>query len=250
MIDKHVLSQQGLVLAMREKHVVLLDRSLTLVIVGLAVLACVWNAKVLLLAAWPGRGLEATPSVLDFGVVDQFTVLQARFVVVNHSRVPITLMKMTSGCGCAELRVDKWELPPGESATISAKWDINSARGEASNYISVSYVMQDAEQQIVLETKADVVPDMGYTPERLHFVRNTIPQSQQIAFLPRFPKEMRIVKVSCTHKAFTARLQGERQARVTFRPLEWANEANGQLYLIVETTNPRERIVYVPIRVV
>lgn len=203
--------------------------------------------------AWRGEaevGLIAARPIHDGGEVEQGVKLSHEFLLVNRMGQTLTIKEVIKSCSCTEATCEPKELRPGEQTVLRAVWEVGGSRGKSG--VSIFVVAELPDESLVgteLVMRATVKPDIEYAPAALEFSPGN--EKQSIRFSPGTLKEFSLKGVSCTHRAFTARLvPGTTDTvEVTFQPNLW-NADLGRGELRVETTSPHEPVCSIPLTVV
>lgn len=61
--------------------------------------------------------------IFDFGEVNEGTIVQHTFKFTNTGKVPLTIMKARSSCGCTVPEWPEAPIPPGGRGEIKVKFD-------------------------------------------------------------------------------------------------------------------------------
>lgn len=201
----------------------------------------------------PIAPLVATQAVIDRGMVDQHSIVSADFEVRNASSDLLEIKHLTLGCEkCTKAKVADEVIFPGDCAMVHCEWDTGADRGESGATVVVHYTSHpdDRRGRLKLQIRGFVKRDFNVEPSRLHFDRHSARKS--VECWANRNKSISVVRVSCTHAAFMAQLSDEgRQISVTFDaakwvPDEWRTEPP-HAELVVETDNPYERLIRVPL---
>ncbi len=68
---------------------------------------------------------------LDFGVIEEGTILLDSFTVTNTGVIPYQIRSVRTSCDCTVLRYPKSPLQPGKTATIRVEFDSQGKAGLA-----------------------------------------------------------------------------------------------------------------------
>lgn len=66
----------------------------------------------------------------NFGRVVKGDTVKTTFVMRNEGKNPLIIRKIQPSCGCTASKVDKWEIPAGDSATIEIEFNTLGREGE------------------------------------------------------------------------------------------------------------------------
>ena len=104
----------------------------------------------------------------DFGRIAPNAIVSHRFKVTNTGSAPLTISRMTAGCGCTTTLVGKETLAPGESTELEVAFNPAGNRGPVQKTVEV--VSDDAlEPNQTLTFQADVLPVVLPDPEVVRF---------------------------------------------------------------------------------
>jgi hypothetical protein len=198
------------------------------------------------------RTLEADEATIDVGTFGQGEVAHLRFTLTNHGKQPVKLLRIDPSCGCTKARPSREHIPPGESVTIQADWELGGSRGETSTQLSVAFIEDDAEELEILwlTAVADVQPDIHFQPTQVQFTLGT-PAESVVQLIPGRMQEFKVLDAwSSTPGILVQPLVGRREIMVSFDPTGWKpSKRVGQQPLIsIKTNSPNEPVINVPIR--
>lgn len=121
------------------------------------------------------RGVPAEPQSLvfaqrrfDFGTVQDGTTVEATFEFSNDSDTSITIVDVHSSCGCTAATPSKTTYDPGESGSISAKFNTTNRLGHQIKYVTLTTDEPD-NPRYTLEIAGDVISDLFLSPKALSF---------------------------------------------------------------------------------
>ena len=78
------------------------------------------------------------PYVWDFGSARAGDILEHEFILSNDSAKDLAVKDVTTSCGCTVSEIKNKLLKPGESTTVSVKFDTKGYSGAATQFIYVS----------------------------------------------------------------------------------------------------------------
>ncbi len=95
-----------------------------------AKIVCVFLAfgSITLQAANPVIALEGKDT-LDFGAFPANIRQSGTFKILNQGNAPLKIINLRKTCGCAAVKIDKQEIKPGDSATLTAEVLADSITG-------------------------------------------------------------------------------------------------------------------------
>lgn len=134
---------------------------------------------------------------------------------------------------------------------MSITWEIGTKRGKIGTNVEVFYIKSigDAPRKVTTKLIADVMPDLYYSPEELHFCRGRA-SKQSIIFSPGSLARCEVLDAQCTHRAFQLSLnRAERMLDIIFDPKLWSQDMESA-QVIVKTNSPNEPICRIPLWVV
>lgn len=74
-------------------------------------------------AAFPEAGLTLLSDEIDMGSFEATETRMGSVTVRNDGDSPLTIVRVTSDCGCTVPSYPRGQLMPGDTATISVKFD-------------------------------------------------------------------------------------------------------------------------------
>ena len=81
-----------------------------------------------------------TPDTIYFNGVQEGDVLKGNIKFVNRTEQPVQLMHVRTSCGCTVADYNRDPGPPGESASISYKWNTRGFKEHSSKTITLEFV--------------------------------------------------------------------------------------------------------------
>jgi hypothetical protein len=104
----------------------------------------------------------------DFGSVPRGPTLTHHFRVVNKTRTPVSISKVSVSCGCVTASALKTYLKPGEETAVMARMDTTRFTGPKSVTIHVQFDRPNFEE-VRLWVQANGRNDFNLSPEMLAF---------------------------------------------------------------------------------
>ncbi len=95
----------------------------------------------------------------DFGTVNEGDVVEHTFRFTNTGKIPLTILKCRSSCGCTVPEWPEEPIPPGGTGEIKAKFDTEGKMKEQKKTITVTANTYPNETKIML--KGMVTPVKG-----------------------------------------------------------------------------------------
>lgn len=74
----------------------------------------------------------------EFGTVNEGTIVEHTFKFTNTGKVPLTIMKARSSCGCTVPEWPEEPIPPGGTGEIKAKFNTEAKTGNQEKRITVT----------------------------------------------------------------------------------------------------------------
>lgn len=108
----------------------------TLLAILLAVTACTVVAKS------PGR-IELSTTNFDFGTISNRKAVSQAFTVRNTGQGELSIVGVSTSCGCTTAQIDKQQLAPGETAQLTVTFDPQVHNGATGEFVRVVYVRSD-----------------------------------------------------------------------------------------------------------
>lgn len=93
----------------------------------------------------------------DFGTVNEGDVVKHTFKFTNSGKVPLTILKCRSSCGCTIPEWPEEPIPPGGTAEITAKFNTEGKIREQKKSITVTANTYPNETKVLL--KGVVTPE-------------------------------------------------------------------------------------------
>jgi|LakMenEpi03Aug12_release.lakeMendotaPanAssembly.Ray.scaffolds.fasta_scaffold615282_1 hypothetical protein len=87
----------------------------------------------------------------DFGTVNEGDVVEHTFRFTNTGKIPLTILKCRSSCGCTVPEWPEEPIPPGGTGEIKAKFDTEGKIKEQKKTITVTANTYPNETKIMLK---------------------------------------------------------------------------------------------------
>jgi hypothetical protein len=95
----------------------------------------------------------------NFGDIKEGEVVSHRFKFINTGKVPLTILRATSSCGCTVPEWPEDPIPPGGSGELTAKFNSDGRTGEQKKLIKVEANTYPNETN--LKIISNVIPKKG-----------------------------------------------------------------------------------------
>lgn len=96
----------------------------------------------------------------DFGEVNEGEIVNHKFKFTNVGKVPLTILKCISSCGCTIPEWPEEPIPPGGTGEITAKFNTEGKDGEQKKYVKIMANTYPNETKVLL--KGIVAPVKGH----------------------------------------------------------------------------------------
>lgn len=90
-------------------------------------------------------------SEFDFGEVTEGAVVEHKFKFTNTGKVPLTILKARSSCGCTIPEYPEEPIPPGGSSEITAKFNTEGKHNQQKKIIHITANTYPAETSVLLK---------------------------------------------------------------------------------------------------
>ena len=197
----------------------------------------------------PKPVLMFSPEKILFGSVLQ-GIERGKAVVTNVSTKPVEITSISKGCDCAEVRIARGKLLPGEQREITFHWDTRGRRGDNAISIGVFYTMEnDPKERIAtLMIEAAVTPDFEVSSKKLVFFSNR-QEAHQFTLTTARDSPVEIKGVIIHHPAFSSKISSDGQSVViSFDPEKWTDDVRF-IVAQVPTTSENEPVFRLPISI-
>jgi len=159
-----------------------------------AKLFCVFSAFgcIALLADNPVIALEGKDT-LDFGTFPANTHQSGTFKILNKGDAVLKIINLRKTCGCAAVKIDKQEIKPGDSATLTAEVLADSISGPFSKNLYVE--SNDPNQRFLqLNFTGRAVPLLTVYPKNFLYM-GTLTAGKEYVYKFRIDTERDAVKL-------------------------------------------------------
>ena len=87
----------------------------------------------------------------DFGQATEGDIVEHRFKFTNTGKVPLTILKARSSCGCTIPEYPEEPIPPGGTGEITAKFNTEGKHNEQKKIIHVTANTYPSETSVLLK---------------------------------------------------------------------------------------------------
>ena|GEM_PF-2535338 len=111
------------------------------------------------------RNVIVTPSTLNFGqvrVVD--SPLSLSFDIENTSDKPLSILDITSGCGCTVIDIPQEPILPKERKSFAVKVDLYGRSGEFLNIVRIETASHDS---LFVDIRGTIVTDIWFSGQSI-----------------------------------------------------------------------------------
>ncbi|MCB1063898.1 MAG: DUF420 domain-containing protein [Verrucomicrobiae bacterium] len=164
------------------------------------------------IASSSGGALTFSPEVFEYEADEGESEMTATFVARNTGTAPVKLTKLDSSCSCLSVDADIREIPPGETATITAIFDIEKLTGEAEKSI---YVTSDAPEmkESRLAVRVTIPAVIAIEPMTVKWAVGESPESREIIFRVLRDKPIRVTEIKSSRDSVAAVLETVEEGR-------------------------------------
>lgn len=151
----------------------------TIILASLAMLLTVGNPA-------PTQASTNAPSLVcdapmfDFGNRYNTEEIPHTFVIQNKGVAPLVISQVRTGCGCTQAQLDRTTIPPGESASLSARLALRKHIGPKQTAIYLH--TNDPDHPVFLcQFKGVAIPEVEITPAMLNIGITPQPSNQTVS---------------------------------------------------------------------
>ncbi len=87
----------------------------------------------------------------DFGEVTEGAVVEHKFKFTNTGKVPLTILKARSSCGCTIPEYPEEPVPPGGTSEITAKFNTEGKHSQQKKIIHITANTYPSETSVMLK---------------------------------------------------------------------------------------------------
>ena len=205
-------------------------------------------AGMILAATFAARGeLFWESSAQEFERTPGDGSVEAHYSFKNIGSTPVTILRISSSCGCTVAQTDKKTYLPGESGQITARFSFGNRKGLQRKVIAVG-LSDGTEKQLALNVS--ILEPLTVRPNLLlwRVGENATPKTVQLTSAKGVPLKIR--SVSSSSPRVTAELQPKADAfdyTVTVAPVDTAEKLS--TIVMIETDYPPDAPKSYPVHV-
>lgn len=189
---------------------------------------------------WPTTKIEGTSKLGE----DYFS---ATFSFTNHGDKPVSILSVSTSCGCTTATAEKKIYAPGETGEIKARLDVRGRQGVQERTILVT--TDDAPQSPTVLTLHVQVPELAeVTPRLLVWSRNSPSTPKEVTVTAGTNVEITLREVSSSDtfsvEQFVDACGSKYHLRIV--PRSTASPLRSEIRLKIEAVvgHPEERVIY------
>ncbi len=173
----------------------------------------------------------------NFGVRRDNETVVHQFVVKNTGDEPLAITRVKASCGCTAVTSSASSIPPGESATINARFTLRGRKGNQQKSITVESNDPDT-PRLTLCLKGEIVIEVALDPRYLNFrqVHKDSVSTQRVALVSLRP-DVRITDVRSDTAAYEATIDPDGRG-LTVRTVPPLNEGLVRGLIVATTDHP------------
>lgn len=203
-------------------------------------------------AAWAQTPrLVVDQPVYDFGESDNSQVIEHTFTLRNEGDATLHITQTRSSCGCTVAQLSAQEIEPGQSATLTGRFNLAGRSGRQQSVITVTTDdPQNPSQQLSMQ--GDVSQPVTIRPARIFFGQLSSQQDAErtVDITSRPGEELDIQSIDPLPPHLEAEWVTSEPGRshtITVRTQPPLPAGLLQATLRVHTTHPRRPVIEVPI---
>ena len=109
-----------------------------------------------------------TPQVIDFGTVQEDSLLQGSILFMNTGSDPITIRNVRTSCGCTVAQVSKKECAPEDTMEVSFSFNTKGFGGLVRKSVSILFQENDIENANFM-IQANIIQVVDVQPKNFRF---------------------------------------------------------------------------------
>ncbi len=189
----------------------------------------------------------------DFGTILRGTVVDHKVTIQNTGNEPLVLGEIEASCGCTGTLLSQKEVRPGGTGTLSISFNSRNFTGAVHKTVAV-HSNASNQPRLVIEFSAQVIDEILITPAHLWFKDAEVKRKSRVVLAVRNngKEVLRLTGWRCALGGITVTLPAEAIAQgesaeivAEFTPSKAAPILSDGMFL--ETSNPRQPEVFVPI---
>ncbi|MHC4640007.1 MAG: M56 family metallopeptidase [Planctomycetota bacterium] len=127
------------------------------------------ESEVRLAASGDGPRIKFESLVCDLGQIPSKTKHVCEFKFTNTGNEVLEITKVRSTCGCIISKLTKKQFAPGESETLQATYQSSARTEKVKKYVFV-YSNDEANPEVILTVKAEILIKVAHEPKRFNLV--------------------------------------------------------------------------------
>jgi hypothetical protein len=196
---------------------------------------------ILLLAGTSGLAapkIVCEASEFNFGVRRDDETVVHQFVLKNEGDAPLAITRVKASCGCTAVKSSASSIPPGESATIDARFTLRGRRGKQQKSIMVE--SNDPQNpRLRLWLKGEIVVEVALEPRYVNFrqMHKDSVATQTVELVSLRP-HVRIINIKTDTTAYEATIDPDGRG-LTVRTVPPLKEGLVRGRIVVTTDHPK-----------
>lgn len=116
--------------------------------------------------AEPAPNIVVNEPVFNFGEKDESLSVEHTFEILNDGDLSLVISKTKTSCGCTVANISRKIIPPGETATLKAVFNLKNKRGNQAKNITIHCNDPDS-PTFQLRLEGTVTSSLTINPERV-----------------------------------------------------------------------------------
>jgi hypothetical protein len=122
---------------------------------------------------------EVKETRFDFGGLGSGQSQSHRFTITNTGGSPLTLEKGATSCTCTISGLDRSEVPPGESATVTLEWTAKGGGGAFRQQATI-LTSDPRRSEVAFVVEGRVIPTFEVVPPRVVFSKLAVASEESV----------------------------------------------------------------------
>lgn len=203
-------------------------------------------------SAPPAPSLVCDKPVYEFGERDNSEVVEHDFIIRNDGDLTLEIKKAKPSCGCTVANISLREVPPGESAVITAKLNLKGRDGKQHKTISVES-NDPVQPNYKLTLTGTAIASITVSPRSIIVpnIEAGVPRTNIVRVTSRDPEPLTITDIKTGHEKVTATVVPvEGENAVEIHVVTAADLPRGSTFgrLTAKTGNPNKPLINIPFR--
>jgi len=201
--------------------------------------------------AWAVPALTVDEANFDFGTISSHQPVEHTFVVKNTGTSPLEILNVRSSCGCTVAAISQREIPPGESTSITSRFNPAGRRGHQRTAITLETNVPDS-PRTTLMMSGTVQELVLVEPNGLFLGAMGMGDSfqQSVDIINRHEQPMLITSITTAPEILNARaevLEEGKQHRIHVSATGPFPIGDFRGHVIVKTSLPQHPQVVIPV---